>query len=141
MTANICNDSEELADMWHGTVHGPDTLDFSRTSKQDHVLACARMYAHMRSRFGDVAVLLRNSKDQKVRKLESEKRWKNMIWVVPIQRPENGCNESGAQAAGGSAAVRARERRGDQGSVDGTARTGGVGDAGGPAAQAAASRV
>ncbi len=73
MTADICDHSEELADIWHGTVHGPDTLDFSRTSKKDHVCTCARMYAHVRVRFGDVAVLLRNSKDQKVRKLESEK--------------------------------------------------------------------
>ncbi len=64
--------------MWHGTVHGPDTLDFSRTSKLDHVRTHVCMCAHVRVRFGDVAVLLRNSKDQKVRKLESEKRWKKL---------------------------------------------------------------
>ena len=67
--------------MWHarhGTVHGPDTLDFSRTSKQDHVRAHARMCAHVRVSFGDVAVLLRNSKDQKVRKHEGEKRWEKL---------------------------------------------------------------
>ncbi len=132
MTADICDHSEELADMWHGTVHRPDTLDFSRTSKRDYVRACAvsihlsplslspclypplsslslslslstsllslvlslsislplltcrpppvsirlsLMCAHVRLRLGDVAVLLRNSKDQKVRKHESEKRW------------------------------------------------------------------
>ena len=44
--------------------------------------------------------------------------------------------ESGAQAASGRAAVRARERSG--GSAGWTARTGGVGAAGGPAAPAAA---
>jgi hypothetical protein len=32
----------------------------------------------VRVRFGDVPVLLRNSKDQKVRKHESEKRWKKL---------------------------------------------------------------
>ncbi len=74
MTADICDHSEEVADMWHGAVHGPDTLDFSRTSKQDHVRACARVYAHVRVRVGDVAFLLRNSHEQKVSKLESEKR-------------------------------------------------------------------
>ncbi len=82
MTTDICDHSEELADMWHGTVHGPDTLDFSGTSKQDHVRACALIFAHVRVRFGDVAVLLRNSKDQKVRKHKSEKRWKNLIRVL-----------------------------------------------------------
>ncbi len=75
VTAYICDHSEELADMWHSTVHRPDTLDFSRTSKQDHVRACVRMCAHVRLCFGDVAVLLRNSKYQKVRKHKSEKRW------------------------------------------------------------------
>ncbi len=75
MTVDICDHSEGLADMWHGTEHGPDTLDFSRTSHQDHVRAHACMCAHVRVRFGDVAVLLRNSKDQKVRKPKSEKRW------------------------------------------------------------------
>ncbi len=79
MTADICDHLEELADMWHGTVHGPDTLDFSRTSKLDHVRVHACMYAHVRARFGDMAVLLRNSKDQKVRKLESEKDEKNLL--------------------------------------------------------------
>jgi hypothetical protein len=64
--------------MWHGTVHGPDTLDFSKTSKQDHVRAHACMCAHVRVSFGDVAVLLRNSEDQIVRKHESEKRWKKL---------------------------------------------------------------
>ncbi len=78
MTADICDHSENLADMCHGTVHGPDTLDFSRTSKQDHVRAHACVCAHVRVRLGDVPVLLRNSKDQKVRKLESEKRWKKL---------------------------------------------------------------
>ncbi len=78
MTADICDHSEEHADMWHGTVHGPHALDFSRTSKQDHVRAHGCMYAHVRIRFGDVSVLLRNSKDQKVRKLESEKRWEKI---------------------------------------------------------------
>ncbi len=74
MTADICDHSEELADMWHGTEHGPDTLDFSRTSKQDHVRAHARMCVHVRVRFGDVAVLLRNIKYQKVRKHKREKK-------------------------------------------------------------------
>ncbi len=64
--------------MLTGTEHGPDTLDFRRTSKQDHVRAHACMCAHVQVRFGDVAVLLRNSKDQKVRKLESEKRRKKL---------------------------------------------------------------
>ena len=36
------------------------------------------MCARVRIRFGDVAVLLRSSKDQKVRKHESEKRWKKL---------------------------------------------------------------
>ncbi len=36
------------------------------------------MCAHMHVRFGDVEDLLRNSKDQKVRKHESEKRWKKI---------------------------------------------------------------
>ncbi len=78
--ADICDHSEELADMWHWhcTVHGPDTLDYSRTSKQDHVRAHACMCAHVRLRFGDEPVLLRNSIDQKVRKHESEKRWKKL---------------------------------------------------------------
>jgi hypothetical protein len=63
--------------MWHGTVHGPDTLDFSRLSKQDHMRACARMCAHVRVRFGDLAVSLRNSKDQKARK-HKERRWEKL---------------------------------------------------------------
>jgi hypothetical protein len=78
VTADISDHSENLADMWHGTVHEPDTLDFSRISKQDHVRVHACMCAHVRVHFGDVPVLLRNSKDQKVRKLESEKRWEKL---------------------------------------------------------------
>ena len=38
---------------------------------------------------------------------------RNQCESVPIQRLENGCNESGSQAAGGRAAVRARERSGN----------------------------
>jgi hypothetical protein len=85
VTADICDHSEELADMCHGTVHGPDTLDFSRTSKQDHMRAHVCMCALVRVRFGDVQVLLRNSKDQKVRKLESEKRWKKLDKAPKIE--------------------------------------------------------
>ncbi len=88
MTVDIYDHLEELADMRHVTVHGPDTLDFSRTSQQDHVRACEHMYAHVRVSFGDVAVLLRNSKDQKVRKLESEKRWEKLALGRQSEREE-----------------------------------------------------
>ena len=83
--AYICDHSEELADMWHGTLHGPDTLDFSRISKQNHVRTCAHMCAHVSVRFGDVAVLLRNSKDQKENKKVSEDGEK-LIRVLKGQR-------------------------------------------------------
>ncbi len=82
MTADICNHSENLADMCHGTVHGPDTLDFSRTSKQDHVRSHACMCAHVHVHFGDVPVLLRNSKDQKVRKQKVRKDGKILIGLI-----------------------------------------------------------
>jgi hypothetical protein len=66
-------------------MHGADTLDSHRASSLDHVHPCAPMCAYLLARFGDVAVLLRSSKDQKVRKHESERRWEKLDWGPPIQ--------------------------------------------------------
>jgi hypothetical protein len=46
VTAAIYDPSAELADMCHCTVHGPDKLDFRRTSERDHVHPCAHMCSH-----------------------------------------------------------------------------------------------
>ncbi len=75
MTADICDHSENLADLWHGTEHGPDTLDF----REMQAGSCARTCVHVRVRFGDVPVLLRNSKDQKVGKQKDGKDGKILL--------------------------------------------------------------
>ncbi len=81
VTADICDHSEELADMWHGTLHGPDTMDFSRTSKQDHVRACARMCAYA------LGTWQPSSETAKIRKKENMKVRKDgkiLIWVSEL---------------------------------------------------------
>ncbi len=74
MTADICDHLEKLADMWHGTEHGPDTLDFSGTSKQDHVRAHACLCAYALGTCQSSSETSRSESE----KTKSEKRWKNL---------------------------------------------------------------